>query len=99
MTLATPVDTLPRLRDWLKLLSFELDRSRYGCYRPACSTSAWLARTEFMEQVGDRLWPICGAGYVVSAVKRVRGMRLIGAPWRREAVAGRRVAVALLLES
>ena len=73
---------LPRLRDWLELLGFEFDRGRYGCYRPPCRTQQWLDRTHFMESAGDRWWPICGALYIVSGIKRVRGMRLIGPVWR-----------------
>ena len=37
-----------------------------------------------MERVGERWWPVFGAVYVVVAVKRVRGMRLVGLK-RREA--------------
>ena len=85
---------LPRLRDWFKLLSFELDRGRYGCYRPPCRTQNWLERTRFMEAAGDRWWPICGALYVVSAVKRVHGMRLIGPTWRQALPARAPAAVA-----
>jgi SAM-dependent methyltransferase len=83
--------SLPRLRDWYKLLSFQFTRGSYGCYRPACRSERWLARTEFLEKAGDRWWPICGAVYCVSAVKRVRGMRVIGPAWRRSrsAKAGR----------
>lgn len=73
---------LPRLRDWLTLLGFELDGGRYGCYRPPCNSQRWLDRTEMVEHAGDRWWPILGAIYFVSAVKRVRGMRLIGPAWR-----------------
>ncbi|MBP8308905.1 MAG: methyltransferase domain-containing protein [Burkholderiaceae bacterium] len=69
----------PRLRDWLKLLSFEPDRVRYGCYRPPCRTETWLERTRFFESAGDRWWPICGAIYSLSAIKRVHSMRLVGA--------------------
>jgi SAM-dependent methyltransferase len=76
---------VPRLRDWCKLLGFETDRARYGCYRPPCGTQLWLDRTRFMERAGDRWWPICGAVYMVSAIKRVRGMRLIGPAWKRPA--------------
>ena len=72
----------PRLRDWFKLLSFEVDGSRYGCFRPACRTQKWLDRTRFMERAGDRWWPICGAVYMLTAVKRVRAMRLVGPAWR-----------------
>ena len=74
---------IPRLRDWMKLLSFEIDSGHYGCYVPPCRTQKWLDRTHFMEKAGDRWWPICGAVYMVSAVKRVRGMRLVGPSWKR----------------
>jgi len=74
---------LPRLRDWFKLLSFEQERGRFGCYRPPCHSERWLDRTGFLEKAGDRWWPICGAVYIVSAVKRVRAMRLVGLAPRR----------------
>ena len=31
-----------------------------------------------MDGVGDRWWPVLGAVYFLTAVKRVRGMRLVG---------------------
>ncbi|MGC7412575.1 methyltransferase domain-containing protein [Pandoraea pneumonica] len=67
-----------RLKDWLKLLSFDIDRGRFGCYRPPLRGEHWLQRFDFMEPAGDRWWPIFGALYAVRAVKRVRGMRLVG---------------------
>ena len=67
-----------RLRDWLRLLSFEVEEARFGCYRPPVSSQRWLARFEWLERLGDRWWPAFGAVYVVVAVKRVRGMRLVG---------------------
>jgi SAM-dependent methyltransferase len=67
-----------RLKDWIKLLGFELERGRFGCYRPPLATDQWLGRYAFMEAAGDRWWPIFGAAYVVTAIKRVRGMRLVG---------------------
>ena len=76
--------SLARLKDWFKLLSLELDRGRYGCYAPPCRTDRWLGRWAFMEKAGDRWWPVCGAVYVVSAVKRVAGMRLIGPAWKQK---------------
>ena len=83
---------VPRLRDWCKLLSFEMERARYGCWRPPCRTQQWLERTRFMERAGDRWWPICGAVYMVSAIKRVRAMRLVGPAWKRPAK-GRAIAM------
>jgi SAM-dependent methyltransferase len=67
-----------RLRDWLRLLSFEVEAGRFGIYRPALRTDKWLARWQWMDRLGDHWWPILGAVYVVVAVKRVRGMRLVG---------------------
>ena len=67
-----------RLRDWLRLLSFEVEEGRFGCYRPPLASEPWLARFEWMERTGDRWWPVLGAVYMLVAVKRVRGMRLVG---------------------
>ena len=67
-----------RLRDWLRLLSFEVERGRFGCYRPALHNERWFERFAWMDDTGDRWWPVFGAVYFLLAVKRVRGMRLIG---------------------
>ena len=67
-----------RLKDWIKLLGFDLERGRFGCYRPPLGSEQWLSRYAFMEAAGDRWWPIFGATYMIKAIKRVRGMRLVG---------------------
>ncbi len=85
--------SLPRLKDWFKLLSFEVDRGRFGCYAPPCVTEKWLQRWAFMDSAGDRWWPVCGAVYVVSAVKRVVGLRVIGPQWKRKTKRVRRQSV------
>jgi SAM-dependent methyltransferase len=69
---------LPRIKDWLKLLSFEVNRGRFGCYVPWVRSERWLAHWGFMERAGDRWWPVLGSIYMVTAIKRVRGMRLVG---------------------
>ncbi len=67
-----------RLRDWLRLLSFEVEGGRFGCYRPPFTSEKGLTRLAWMERAGDRFWPVFGAVYFLVAVKRVRGMRLVG---------------------
>jgi SAM-dependent methyltransferase len=67
-----------RLKDWIKLLGFDLERGRFGCYRPPLASDQWLSRYGFMEAAGDRWWPIFGATYMIKAIKRVRGMHLVG---------------------
>ena len=71
-----------RLRDWLRLLNFEVESARFGCYRPAFSSQKWLERFDWMDAAGERWWPIFGAVYFLVAVKRVRGMRLLEPGWK-----------------
>ncbi|WP_348683439.1 class I SAM-dependent methyltransferase [Acidovorax soli] len=71
-----------RLRDWLRLLNFEVESARFGCYRPAVRSSHWLERFAWMDRLGDQWWPILGAAYFLVAVKRVHGMRLLEPAWR-----------------
>ena len=72
-----------RLRDWLRLLSFEVESVQLGAYRPPVRSDAWLQRFEWMDRVGARWWPVLGAVYFLVAVKRVRGMRVIGPAWKK----------------
>ena len=67
-----------RLRDWLRLLSFEVEAARFGCFGPRVDTLVWQQRWSFLEPIGQRWWPVLGAVYGLTAVKRVRGMRLVG---------------------
>ena len=75
-----------RMKDWLKLLNMEVDRGHFGCYAPPCATEKWLQRYAFMEQGGQRWWPYLGAVYMMHAIKRVKGMRLVGPVWSRNPV-------------
>ena len=74
-----------RVRDWLRLLSFEIEGGRFGLWRPPISNARNLARMAWMDRVGAYWWPVLGGAYAIEAVKRVRGMRLVGlAPLRRQ---------------
>ncbi len=75
---------LLRLRDWLKLLGFELNGGKFGCYAPPFTQEKWIRRFEFMEQAGARWWPIMGGIYVIRAIKRAPGSIMITPAWRRE---------------
>ncbi len=78
-----------RLKDWLQLLSFEVDRGNFGCYAPPCDQEHWLMRWHFIEAAGNRWWSFAGGVYLLRAVKRVRGMRLIMPPWGPKKVPGK----------
>ena len=73
--------TLPRIKDWLTLLGLEIAGGQMCCYSPPCGTEKWLQRFAFMDDAGDRWWPIAGGVFFLQAIKRVRGLRLIMPSW------------------
>ena len=73
-----------RMKDWLKLLNMEVNQANFGCYVPPFETEKWLKRFSFMEKMGHRWWPYFGAVYMVQAIKRVKGMHLIGPVLKRK---------------
>jgi SAM-dependent methyltransferase len=73
-----------RLRDWLRLLGFEVESLRYGIYQPSMRSEPGLKRMNWLNALGRRYWPFFGAAYCMSAVKRVRGIRPLGAAWKAE---------------
>lgn len=72
-----------RVRDWLQLLSFEVEPGNFGCYVPPCTSGAWLQRWHFIETAGGRWWPFAGGIYILRAIKRVHGMRLVLPRWNK----------------
>lgn len=78
-----------RLRDWLGLLGFEVDRGSFGCFAPPLESEPWLRRWHPIEGVGKRWWRYGGAVYLLRAIKRTHGMRLITPPWRKTTVAAK----------
>lgn len=69
--------SLIRIKDWLQLLNYSLDRGHFGCYKLPLQGQA-ITRMDFLEPMGNRWWPIFGAIFIVSAIKRHQGIRLVG---------------------
>lgn len=69
---------LSRLRDWLSLLSLEIDRGAFGAYEPPCRKASGMRRWSWFNQAGDRWWPSLGAAVMLAAVKQTEGMKLVG---------------------
>ena len=86
--------TVPRLKDRLLVLGFEPRGGRFGLYAPPGERLP-RARRAF-EAAGDRWWPLFGGVYVLDAVKRVPGMRIIQPDWqnRKKQRAERLAAIA-----
>ena len=83
-----------RLRDWLRLLSFEVDDCHFGAYRPAVRSQKWLQRWRWRDRWGARWWPVLGAVYFITAVKRVRGLHVLGPAWKPRPASAAAPAVA-----
>lgn len=79
-----------RARDWLRLLGFEIEHGQFGCWRLPVQSPTWLERLAWMDRLGEHWWPVLGASYIMVAVKRVPGMRLVGL--KRRALKGQRAA-------
>jgi SAM-dependent methyltransferase len=63
--------TTMRLRDWLKLLGFDVTHKQHFFHRPPLKNRSFMQRLSFLEKMGRVLWPVTGAGYVLVARKRV----------------------------
>jgi SAM-dependent methyltransferase len=77
--------SLLRVKDWLALLGFDVSAGRLAGYAPPIDNANVRRRFGFMEPAGDRWWAVGGAVYMLHAIKRVRGMRLITPAWQEKA--------------
>ena len=84
--------SLPRIKDWLSLLGFEVVAGRMCCYAPPLRREQWLRRFRFMEAAGDRWWALAGGVYFLQAKKRVAGMHLIMPSWNKSPAAKKALA-------
>lgn len=79
---------LLRVKDWLKLLGFELVHGKMLYYRPPLGNEAFMDRLYFLDKIGDRWWPMAGAVYFVVAQKRVAAMTPLRPAWRARPLVG-----------
>jgi SAM-dependent methyltransferase len=85
--------SVPRLKDWLQLLGFEVERGSFGCYAPPFRMNAGCKRWHFLEASGERWWTFAGGVYVLRAIKRVHSMRLILPSWKQQAAPRKALSV------
>jgi len=73
-----------RVRDWLKLLGFEvIDAQRYLFTAPWGKAAPSAQR--FAETIGGNLWPFLAGAYLLKARKRVYTMTPVRWRWRKPA--------------
>src|SRR5688572_11107434 len=91
--------SLLRVKDWLALLGFDVSAGRLIAYAPPFDNERVRRRFAFMEPAGDRWWAVGGAVYMLQAIKRVRGMRLITPSWQEKAAREKALIAAAKRES
>lgn len=76
--------------DWLSLLGFDVVQRQGYFYQPPIQNKNISKNMRFLDNLGHRLWPNLGAGYVLVARKRVETLTPIRPRWRsqRQVVTG-----------
>lgn len=69
--------SMRRMRDWLKLLDFDIGAGTMLYYRPPATGHAMRDRLAFLEKAGNRWWPMLAAVYLLVAQKNEAGMTVI----------------------
>jgi len=70
-----------RMRDWLKLLGFEVTDARRYLFTPPWGAAAPRSQ-RLLEGAGERLWPLLAGAYLLKARKRVYCLTPIRPRWR-----------------
>jgi len=73
---------LPRLKDWLALLNFEVVSVKSLMFRPPLTTASGLKRFVGMEQWGKRLWPFFAGAHIIIARKQTIPLTPVTQRWR-----------------
>lgn len=66
-----------KVRDWLSLLDFQVSSGMMLYYSPPIQRQTLRERFTFMENAGDRWWPMLASVYLLIAQKRDEGMTVI----------------------
>ncbi len=84
--------SLRRMKDWLRLMHFEICNGSMAYYRPPLTKQSSLDRLYHLDKMGNRWWPMMGAVYFLVAKKKLEGMMPIRPRWGLRAVPVNRAA-------
>ncbi len=74
--------SIPRLKDWLSLLDFDVKNVHYSFYAPPLKNPKLLNKCLPLERLGRYCWPIFGGLYVIVGNKRVVPLNPIKMQWQ-----------------
>lgn len=72
-----------RVRDWLKLLDFQLVDGHNLSFQLPFTNDRLLRKTSFLEGVGRKCWPFCSNLYTMVAIKRSVQLTPLKPKWTR----------------
>jgi SAM-dependent methyltransferase len=73
--------SVARLKDWLKLLGFDIVSTQFLFYRPPLRHAKLLAKIEPLEKFAAFCWRYFGGVYVLVGKKRIESLTPIKAQW------------------
>lgn len=73
--------SMRRLKDWLSLLDFEVEKTKCFFFSPPLNNQKLLKKLLPLERLGRYCWPIFGGLYVVVAKKRTIPLNPIKMQW------------------
>lgn len=73
---------ITKLKDWLSLLDFEIEKTKCFFFSPPLRNEKFLKKFVPLERLGRYCWPILGGIYIVVAKKRVVPLNPIKMQWR-----------------
>ncbi len=74
--------SIPKIKDWLSLLDFEIEKTKCFFFSPPIQNQKLLKKLMPLERFGRYCWPILGGLYIVVAKKRVVPLNPIKMQWR-----------------
>jgi SAM-dependent methyltransferase len=77
-----PFISMPRLKDWLSLLGFDIVHSRYLFPHPPWQYGSDKSMWNMFKRLHHQRWPLFAASYVLVARKRVATLTPIKPRWR-----------------
>lgn len=81
--------TLSRIKDWLALLGLEFVSGQMNGYELPINDDKWLKRFAFMDNTGNKWWPMMGGIYFIVAKKRVVNITLLKPNWKSNSLKSR----------
>ena len=81
--------SVPRMKDWLSLLDFEIEKVKYFFFSPPLSNVKLLKKFLPLERLGKYCYPIFGGLYIIVAKKRIAPLSPVRMKWgKRQNILG-----------